>query len=107
LASIKTGSAGNRARKLAVGPSSLVVTKPTRLAGGGIRHGRLPILQRPTTNDDDGLLADLNSFAATGCARFQFQAKELDMRMNPQVELTPNVVNHSTSASLPDGFTNW
>ena len=95
--------------KLAVGPSSLVVGE-----GGAdwptveLRHGSFADLandQRPTTID--GLLADLgmSSLQLQDAARgFSFQAEgALDMRMNPQAELTAEqVVNHFDERELAD-----
>jgi len=95
--------------KLAVGPSSLVVGE----AGADwptveLRHGSFADLandQRPTTID--GLLADLgmSSLQLQDAARgFSFQAEgALDMRMNPQAELTAEqVVNHFDERELAD-----
>ena len=95
--------------KLTVGPSSLVVGEgkpdwPTV----ELRHGSFADLandQRPTTTD--GLLADLgmSSLQLQEAARgFSFQAEgALDMRMNPQAELTAEqVVNHFDERELAD-----
>jgi len=99
--------------KLAVGPSSLVVgegEQPTRSDWPTVelRHGSFADLandQRPTTID--GLLADLgmSSLQLQDAARgFSFQAEgALDMRMNPQAELTAEqVVNHFDERELAD-----
>jgi 16S rRNA (cytosine1402-N4)-methyltransferase len=95
--------------KLVVGPSSFVVGEgradwPTV----ELRHGSFANLandQRPTTVD--GLLADLgmSSLQLQDAARgFSFQAEgRLDMRMNPQAELTAEqVVNHFDERELAD-----
>jgi 16S rRNA (cytosine1402-N4)-methyltransferase len=95
--------------KLVVGPSSLVVGEgqpdwPTV----ELRHGSFADLannQGPRTVD--GLLADLgmSSLQLQDAARgFSFQAEgSLDMRMNPQSELTAEqVVNHFDERELAD-----
>jgi 16S rRNA (cytosine1402-N4)-methyltransferase len=95
--------------KLVVGASSFVVGEgrvdwPTV----ELRHGSFAKLandQRPTTVD--GLLADLgmSSLQLQDAARgFSFQAEgALDMRMNPQSELTAEqVVNHFDERELAD-----
>ena len=99
--------------KLAVGPSSLVVGEGEQPAPSDwptveLRHGSFADLandQRPTTID--GLLADLgmSSLQLQDAARgFSFQAEgRLDMRMNPQAELTAEqVVNHFDERELAD-----
>jgi 16S rRNA (cytosine1402-N4)-methyltransferase len=76
-----------------------------------LRHGSFADLandERLTTNDQvDGILADLgvSSLQLTEPARgFSFQAEgPLDMRMNPQAELTADqVVNHFDERELAD-----
>jgi 16S rRNA (cytosine1402-N4)-methyltransferase len=76
-----------------------------------LRHGSFADLandERRTTNDQvDGILADLgvSSLQLTEPARgFSFQAEgPLDMRMNPQAELTADqVVNHFDERELAD-----
>jgi 16S rRNA (cytosine1402-N4)-methyltransferase len=99
--------------KLVVGRSSLVVGPNEQLDWPAIelRHGSFAGLandERLTTNDGfDGILADLgvSSLQLTDPARgFSFQAEgPLDMRMNPQAELTAEqVVNHFDERELAD-----
>jgi 16S rRNA (cytosine1402-N4)-methyltransferase len=100
-------------REPVVGRWPLVVSKNEQLDWPRIelRHGSFADLandERRTTNDQvDGILADLGvSSLQLGNAErgFSFQAEgPLDMRMNPQAELTADqVVNHFDERELAD-----
>jgi 16S rRNA (cytosine1402-N4)-methyltransferase len=94
-----------------LGRSSLAVGQNTDWPRIELRHGSFAELandQRPTTNDGvDGILVDLgvSSLQFSDAARgFSFQAEgPLDMRMNPQSELTADqVVNQFDERELAD-----
>jgi len=94
-----------------LGRASLVVGQSTDWPTIDLRHGSFADLandQRPMTNDGvDGILADLgmSSLQLNDPARgFSFQAEgPLDMRMDPQAELTAEqVVNHFDERELAD-----
>ena len=98
-------------RKLAVSPRSAVVGKPADWPTVELIHGSFADLanDQPRTIDDgvDGILADLgvSSLQFSNPARgFSFQAEgPLDMRMDPQAELTAEqVVNHFDERKLAD-----
>jgi len=94
--------------RLVVGRSSLVVGEKADWPTVELQHTSFADFandQRPTTYD--GILADLgvSSLEFGNPARgFSFQAEgPLDMRMNPQAELTAEqVVNHSDERELAD-----
>jgi 16S rRNA (cytosine1402-N4)-methyltransferase len=94
--------------RLVVGRSSLVVGEKADWPTVELRHTSFADFandQRPTTYD--GILADVgvSSLQFDNPARgFSFQAEgPLDMRMNPQAELTAEqVVNHSDERELAD-----
>ena len=94
--------------KLVVGPSSLVVGRKLDWPTMELRHGSFADLAKDVGRATaDGILADLgvSSLQFSDPARgFSFQAEgPLDMRMNPQAELTAEqVVNHFDERKLAD-----
>ena len=96
--------------RLAVSRQSSVVSEQPDWPTVELIHGSFAGLandQRRTTNDVDGILADLGVSSLqfdTPARGFSFQAEgPLDMRMDPQAELTAEqVVNHFDERKLAD-----